>query len=133
MKVGIGPRVAGEKELKHPAAIIGDIAEVVRSNLHKKGAKPPGLKTSINSDGSMVVVAENPEVGIFVQVTIALLEVTQPQVQSTPQPLNEAVLPNATGQATLSPGVGVGPPLAPVTPQSVGVGPSQGVNPGTTV
>jgi len=108
-----GKRKAQEQP-PHPAEILGEVAEHTRSFFSKKGAKPPGLQTISNPDGSMQVIADNPEAGLAISVTVSLLAPqVQPQVGIGPQPaapsLAQPALPGAPAGAVGQTPVGIGP------------------------
>lgn len=95
--------------------ITGDLAEEVRKHFSDKhGARPPGLQTQVGQDGSITIVADNPEVGIGVQVVISLIG--QPQMGVGPDPM-------------MQPQMGMGPQQpqnAPIPPANEPVAPQPG-------
>lgn len=107
-------------------AVMGDLAEAVRDFLSKRQkARPPGLETISNPDGTMVVRADNPEVGIGLQVVISLLNKEQP----APAPAPAMGVPGAgtpgAPAPTNQPPMQVGPPApAPAPAPEFQVGPT---------
>jgi len=102
---------------EHAQTIMGDLAEEVRSWLaDKHDARPPGLQTVQNDDGTLTVIADNPESGLGMEVLIGPLkgEEVPPQVPGAEMP------PEMAPEAMAQPGFGVGPemmapqPAAPV-------------------
>ncbi len=102
-------------------AIIGDLAENVRKYLaDKQKCRPPGLQTEVKDDGSIVVTADNPEVGVGLKVTIQMLAakpVPTPEadggLQVGPPPVGPPSAPAAAPAAPPPPQLQVGPPAAP--------------------
>lgn len=112
-----------EFQSKKSAVMVGEVAEYVRSYFAKHDAKPPGLQTSVNPDGSMSIIADNPDVGLQLQVIVAPLHVfpQSPQLPSAPAaspapqgigppppPVDQPILPGAPVQS-LGPNPGIGP------------------------
>jgi len=99
---------------------VGDLAEEVRGWFSKNyESKPPGLQTISNDDGSITVVADNPESGIGMQAVISLLTgapALGDELAVGPPPPEPATPPLTPG-----PGLAVGPPPAgsPVAPPPV--------------
>jgi len=87
--------------------VIGDIAEQVRSQLSKDyGARPPGLQTVDNGDGSLTVLCDDPAAGLGLQVHISPLQPGQ------------GIPPQGAGMpAPQMPGMGFGPQPMPGYPQ----------------
>ena len=106
--------------------VLGDLAEEVRGWLADKyDARPPGLQTESGPDGSIQVIADNPDQGIGVQVEIKLIDsqatpegdlgIGPPELETAPMggPAPLPVAPPA------QPGMGV----APGAPAPAGPGP----------
>ena len=95
--------------------LMGDLAEHVRAWFaDKHEARPPGLQTQANPDGSIMVRADNPESGIGMEVTISMLQ-QQPAMDQGIGPPPAAPAPAPQAQ--------VGPPAAPVPAPTPAVGP----------
>lgn len=103
--------------------VLGDLAEEVRGWLADKyDARPPGLQTQANPDGSIAVIADNPDQGIGVQVDIKLLDsqpmpeddlgVGPPEMESSPMGGPDLGLAPPPAQ----PGMGVAPSPAAQAP-----------------
>jgi hypothetical protein len=119
----------------HAAAVIGDLAEQVRSQLAKDyNARPPGLQTIDNGDGSLVVIADDPAAGLGIQVRIEPLkppDQSQMQNPASPNmgigPPPQSAVSSQPAASTPSPSMGIGPspsPTPPSTPSpSMGIGP----------
>ena len=77
--------------------IMGKISEQVRQFLvNKYEASPPGLQTVTNSDGSIEVIADCPEVGLGLSIKI--------------ETLKNPSMGNEENQSPLDSGLGIGPP-----------------------
>jgi len=103
----ISAQVGPTQSAEVPPNLVGELSEHIRAFLAKKKAVPPGLQTTLNPDGSMVVYANNPEVGVLVSVTITPVQPVAPAPPVyTPQPTPPEK------------------PLLPGAPATVGIGPA---------
>lgn len=101
-----------EFQTKKSVVLVGEVAEYIRTFFAKREAKPPGLQTSVNPDGSMSIIADNPDVGVQLQVVVAPLYVnptlpSQMGIGPTPPTQNQPEIPPAL-PGTPSPGIGPG-------------------------
>jgi len=94
--------------------VMGDIAEELRGILSGKfQARPPGLRTEYQQDGSLRVVADDPLAGIGLTVTVSLLNVPPtPPIPGLPAP-GAATNPLPSGGGSLNPVMPVSPQVGP--------------------
>lgn len=120
-------KAAGSKEEHSAFKVMGDLAEVIRKTLADEyDARPPGLQTMDNGDGSLSVIANNPEVELGVEVKISPITQQQPAA------------PMGVGPQPQQPNMGIGPQMPNFQPQMMPgaagpmVGPQMSVGPQMT-